>query len=94
MVQLAMRALLFYLMVALSLVSLTTGIILYFWPHGPGAGRLLFLGMNKGTWSELHTYSSLIALIVVVIHVVVNRKLVKLYVRWTTGSRNNSKSEQ
>lgn len=90
MAQLAIRALIFYLMIALSLISLVTGIILYFWPHGPSAGRLLFLGLNKGTWSEIHTYSSLLAFIVVIIHIIVNRKLVKLYVKLSVGRNKNN----
>lgn len=87
MAQLIVRALLFYLMIALSLICLATGIVLYFWPHGPGAGRMLFLGVNKNTWIEWHTYSSLLAFVVIVIHIIVNRKLVKLYMKWAVSGR-------
>ncbi|MCS7117095.1 MAG: DUF4405 domain-containing protein [Nitrososphaerota archaeon] len=81
-----LRAWLFYLMTTLSLISLVTGIFLYLWPHGPRSGRLLFLGFDRFTWSEWHTYASLLALIIVIIHIIFNRRLVKQYIKWTIES--------
>ncbi|MEM1525396.1 MAG: DUF4405 domain-containing protein [Nitrososphaerales archaeon] len=87
MIHLRVRTVLFYLMITFSLISLLTGIILYLWPHGPRAGRLLFFGVDRFTWSEWHTYSSLFALITIIIHIIINRKLVKLYIKWAIGER-------
>lgn len=60
------------------ILSLITGLILYFWPR-PRAGFYEFLGMNKGSWGELHTYFSILALIAISVHIVVNRRSVKFY---------------
>lgn len=79
------RILIFALAVALGILSLATGLILYFWPHGPRAGQLIIFGMNKSGWGEIHTYASILALIVILIHLIVNRTSIKLYFRYLRG---------
>ena len=88
MARLTTRAAIFYLMVASSIVTLVTGIILYLWPHGQRSGQLLFLEANKLAWSEWHTYVSLFALAVIIIHLIINRKLIKLYSKWVAEGRS------
>jgi len=83
--RLVVRSTLFYSMLAMGFLSLLTGFILYFWPHGQRAGRLIFSGLNKTAWSELHTYVSVVAVVLVVVHLLENRQRVNLYVKATLG---------
>ncbi|MEM4155840.1 MAG: DUF4405 domain-containing protein [Archaeoglobaceae archaeon] len=79
------RILIFAIALALGILSLITGLILYFWPHGPRSGQLIIFGMTKLGWSELHTYASILALIVIVVHLIVNRTSIRLYFRYLRG---------
>ncbi|MEM4690246.1 MAG: DUF4405 domain-containing protein [Archaeoglobaceae archaeon] len=79
------RILIFAIALALGILSLITGLILYFWPHGPRAGQLIIFGMTKLGWSELHTYASILALIVILVHLIVNRTSIRLYFRYLRG---------
>ncbi|MEM4472567.1 MAG: DUF4405 domain-containing protein [Archaeoglobaceae archaeon] len=79
------RLIVFMFSLFFGFVSLITGLVLYFWPK-PRAGWYSFLGLNKQTWSDLHTYFSLIALLVVIVHLIVNRKSIKLYFEWLKKS--------
>lgn len=79
------RILIFAIALALGILSLVTGLILYFWPHGPRAGQLIIFGMTKLEWGEVHTYASILALIVILIHLVVNRTSIRLYFRYLRG---------
>lgn len=81
----AVKASLFYSMLGLGLLTLITGFILYLWPHGQRAGRLIFLGVNRSAWGELHTYISLIAIALIIVHLLGNRKRVDVYVKTTLG---------
>ena len=83
--RLAVRSTLFYSMLALGFLSLVTGFVLYLWPHGQRAGRLIFSGLNKAVWSERHTCFSVIAVVLVVVHLMENRQRVNLYVKTTLG---------
>ncbi|MDI9642502.1 MAG: DUF4405 domain-containing protein [Archaeoglobaceae archaeon] len=79
------RILIFAIALALGILSLITGLILYFWPHGPRSGQLIIFGMTKLGWSELHTYASILALIVILVHLIVNRTSIRLYFRYLRG---------
>ncbi|MEM2086676.1 MAG: DUF4405 domain-containing protein [Archaeoglobaceae archaeon] len=79
------RILIFAIALALGILSLITGLILYFWPHGPRSGQLIIFGMTKSGWSELHTYASILALIVILVHLIVNRTSIRLYFRYLRG---------
>lgn len=85
MTRLTAKTTLFYSMLVMGLLSLVTGFILYFWPHAQRAGRLIFFGLNKTFWSEWHTYLSVIAVVLIVVHLLENRKCVDLYVKTTLG---------
>jgi hypothetical protein len=80
---LAVRDVLFYSMLALGLLSLATGFVLNFWPHGSRSGQLAFLGLNKSGWGTRHTYITLIAIVLIGVHLLENRKCVSLYVETT-----------
>ncbi len=77
------RKTLFYLMVAVGATVLFTGFVLYLWPRGPQSGRLLFLGADKATWSDWHTYLSLFGVGIILFHLVENRAVLRTYVRST-----------
>jgi predicted ferric reductase len=81
----AARSGMFYGMLAFGLLSLVTGFILYLWPHEQRAGRLIFAGVNKTVWSELHTYISVLAVILILLHLLENRRGVSVYVKTTLG---------
>lgn len=80
-----LRIFIFLLAVAFGILSLITGLILYFWPHGPRSGQLIILGITKAGWGELHTWVSLLALVVIAVHLVVNRASIRLYFRCLKG---------
>lgn len=61
------RVVVFFSAVALGIVSLLTGLVLYFWPRGPRSGWLVIMGLNKSGWSDLHAYSSILALLVIAV---------------------------
>ncbi|MCL7395784.1 MAG: DUF4405 domain-containing protein [Thaumarchaeota archaeon] len=75
------RVVVFFSAVALGIVSLLTGLVLYFWPRGPRSGWLVIMGLNKSGWSDLHAYSSILALLVIAVHLILNWKSIKLYVK-------------
>ncbi len=75
------RVVIFLLAIAFGLASLFTGLVLYFWPHGPRSGQLIIVGFNKAGWSDLHVYSSMLALLVVSVHLIMNWKSIKLYIK-------------
>lgn len=71
-------------MLALGLLSLFTA-----WcsMHGPQAGKVLFLGMTKGGWQNLHAYASITAIIFIVLHLLENRRCVAYYMKETIGRK-------
>jgi predicted ferric reductase len=83
--RIATRSGLFYGMLALGLLSLVTGFILFLWPHGQQAGRLIFAGVNKSVWSDWHTYISVVAVFLILLHLIENRRCVSVYVKSTVG---------
>jgi uncharacterized iron-regulated membrane protein len=55
------------------LVSLATGVVLWLvLPHGRFAGRSLFLGIARLLWSDIHTYSSLAFVVLLLVHLALN----------------------
>jgi len=65
------------MLVAWSL-SVFSGLILWAAPHGYRSGRVsLFLGLTKSQWGDWHTWFSLIAIIITVIHLTVDWKGLK-----------------
>jgi hypothetical protein len=81
--RITVRASVFYSMLSLGLLTMATGFILYLWPHGPRSGQLIFLGLNKSGWGTWHTYITLIAIALILVHLIENRKCVDIYVKTT-----------
>ncbi len=61
-------------------LSLITGLILYFWPRGPRAGWVVLYGFDKPTWGEIHAHLSLISILAILIHLIINRRSIKFYI--------------
>jgi hypothetical protein len=85
MARITLRVSFFYSMPSLGLVILVTEFILYLWPHEPRSGQLIFLGLNKSGWGTWHTYITLIAIALIVVHLLENRNCVGAYVKTTLG---------
>ncbi|MBI4781697.1 MAG: DUF4405 domain-containing protein [Oscillatoriophycideae cyanobacterium NC_groundwater_1537_Pr4_S-0.65um_50_18] len=65
------------LLVSWSLVALT-GFLLWFAPRGAGARRLLlFLGLTRHEWGDVHFLFSVIALGITVMHLVIDWRALK-----------------
>ena len=55
---------------------LTTGIIMWLAPHGQGRGSDPYLfGLTRHDWGELHLYLALTAVIITIVHVVIDWRL-------------------
>lgn len=53
------------------IISSFSGIILYFAADGPRSGQtLLFLGLQKRDWVEIHSWTGLIAIMTALLHVI------------------------
>lgn len=62
------------MLLAWSITSLT-GFLLWMAPTGPRSGRmLLVLGLTKREWGDYHFYFALVALIITVIHIIIDWK--------------------
>ncbi|MEM2912774.1 MAG: DUF4405 domain-containing protein [Candidatus Bathyarchaeia archaeon] len=83
MTDLQLRAALFFSMTILISLSVITGFVLYLWPHGPRSGQFLFFGLTKEMWIDLHTYLSILAVAVMVMHIILNRRFIKIYYKLT-----------
>ena len=57
-----------------------TGFLLaYRFPHGPGAGSLLFIGLHRHEWGDIHTWLAYAVIGVATVHLLLNwRWLVKV----------------
>lgn len=76
------RALLFLSMVTLSLLVGVTGFTLYSWEM---KGRVVLLGFEKSGWTELHLVAAMALAVVLVFHLIENRRVIPAYVRTTLG---------
>lgn len=60
------------MMVVWSLVTIS-GFLLWSVPHGPRAGaQILLLNLTKREWGELHVWSSVIAIGITIVHLVID----------------------
>ncbi len=58
------------------LVSLVTGLVIWLLlPEGQQSGRYILWGLAKYRWSDIHTYVSLVFVVVLVVHLVLNARL-------------------
>ncbi len=75
------RSLIFWGMVVSGLVTLISGLILWFAPRGPHSREIILYGFQKSTWLDIHPYFALLAIGLVALHLVDKRKCLKIYLR-------------
>lgn len=63
-----------------------TGFLLWIAPSGRRSGRLpLFLGLTKGQWGDVHFWVSVAALVVTLIHIVIDWRALRGCIRYLTS---------
>lgn|GEM_PF-3874933 len=83
------RTLLFLLMVGMGLLTLATGLMLLFrgGPQGgPAQGPLVFQPQGRGEFIEVHPALALITVILVVVHLLLNRRVAYSNIRAAVSS--------
>ena len=65
-------------------LSAFTGFLLWLAPHGQQSGRLVLLGLTKGQWGDVHFWVSVVALVVTVVHVAVDWRALRGYMRYVS----------
>lgn len=79
------------LIVIWSLAALT-GFLLEFSPKGQGAGQFpLFLGLSRHEWGDTHFMICVIALFVTVVHVLLDWRVLRGYLRFLFNSHPNKR---
>lgn len=82
------------MMVTWSLVAIS-GFLLWIAPSGPRSGyRILFLGLTKREWGDLHLCFSLIALGVTLLHVVIDWRGLCGCLRYLASAHRDDKPEE
>ena len=76
----------FLLFVTWFMVALS-GLLLYLAPTGPRSGWVEILLLTKREWGEVHFWFAVAAIIVTVIHLIVDWKAVKSAVRYLVSAR-------
>jgi len=76
------RFLIFWGMVISGLVTLVSGLILWFAPRGPHSREVILYGFQKSTWLDLHPYLALLTVGMVAIHLVDKWRCLKIYFRF------------
>ena len=60
-------------MAATMLVSFVTGVVLWLvLPEGRRSGQSVFLGITRHLWSDVHTYTTLVFVALLLIHLALN----------------------
>ena len=83
------RTLLFFLMVGMGLLTLATGLMPLSQgrpPGGPAQGALAFSPRGRGEFIELHPALALITVILVVVHLLLNRRVAYSNIRAAVSS--------
>jgi hypothetical protein len=77
------------------IISLISGIVLYFTPQGKIANwtHWTFWGLDKHTWGALHINSSLVFFLVVIFHIYYNWKIIVRYLKKRAQMAINLKVE-
>jgi hypothetical protein len=69
----------FILYLLFCLLAGTGFLLAYRFPHGPSAGSLLFIGLDRREWGDIHTWLAYAAIGVAALHLLLNRRwLVKV----------------
>jgi hypothetical protein len=76
------------------LISIITGIVLYFMPEGRVAYWIIWelLGLTKDQWQSLHTLSSYLLLVFMILHTINNWSSIKNYIFRKEGGFNQKTS--
>jgi Domain of unknown function (DUF4405) len=65
-----------------------SGFLLWSAPAGPRRGwHVLFLGLTKREWGELHFWVSCAAMAVTLIHVIIDRRALRSCIRYLTSAQ-------
>ena len=59
-----------------------SGFVLYIAPHGPRSGHVPIFFLTKNTWSDVHFWTSVVALGVTVLHLIIDWRALKACVRY------------
>ena len=82
------------LMVTWSLVTVS-GFLLWIAPSGPRSGyQLLFLGLTKREWGDLHLWFSLVALGVTLLHIIIDWRGLCGCLHYLASVHRNDKPEE
>jgi hypothetical protein len=74
------------LIVTWSLAAIT-GFLLYVAPTGPRSGRMIILLLTKAQWGDVHFWMSIVAMIVTVVHTMIDWKALKACVRFLVNTQ-------
>ncbi len=70
------------------LVSLVTGLVIWLLlPEGQQSGKYLLWGLYKHQWGDVHTYVSLVFVVALVIHLVLNARLLLDMIKFSLKSK-------
>jgi hypothetical protein len=64
----------FILYLLFCLLAGTGFLLAYRFPHGPSAGSLLFIGLDRHEWGDIHTWLAYAAIGVAALHLLLNRR--------------------
>jgi hypothetical protein len=67
-------------------ISALSGFLLYIAPTGPRSGRLTLLFFTKTGWKDIHFWISVIAIVITVIHVIIDWKALKACMRFLVST--------
>ncbi len=79
--RLTTRFLIFWGMVVSGVVTLISGLILWFAPHGPHSKEVILYGLQKSTWLDIHPYVALLAIGLVAVHLIDKWRYLKIYTK-------------
>ena len=71
-----------------------TGFLLYVAPSGPRSGRLLILFLTKGQWGDLHFWIGLLAILVTVMHIIIDWKALRGCLRYLASLDRSQAPEE
>lgn len=75
------RAVVILLLATAGTILAFTGLVLYFAPSGPQSGQTLVLGLPKHFWNNLHTYTAFSIIGFASLHIWLNRRSLKFYLK-------------
>ncbi|MCU0542599.1 MAG: DUF4405 domain-containing protein [Oscillatoriaceae cyanobacterium Prado104] len=84
-----LRAIVALVLIVVWSLAAISGFLLEFLPRGRGAGQLiLFLGFTRREWGDVHFVVCVIALCVTVVHVLLDWRVLRGYLRYLLNSHH------